>query len=51
MVDSLEDVSYPGMELSEESGEAEIEEVFDTEEVPEEKGIVASSVKCFVIPF
>ncbi len=42
VVDSLEDVSYPGMELSEESGEVEIEEVFDTEEVPEQEGIVAA---------
>ena len=30
------------MELSEESGEVEIEEVFETEEVPEQEGIVAA---------
>jgi RNA polymerase primary sigma factor len=42
VVDSLEDVSYPGIELSEEAGEVEIEEVFDTDEVPEQEGIVAA---------
>ncbi|MBM4289151.1 MAG: sigma-70 family RNA polymerase sigma factor [Deltaproteobacteria bacterium] len=42
VVDSIEDVTYPGMELAEEPGEVEIEEAFDAEEVPEQEGIVAA---------
>jgi len=42
VVDSLEEVSYTGMDMAEEASEVETEEVFDTEEVPEQEGIVAA---------
>jgi RNA polymerase primary sigma factor len=42
VVDSLEDVPYAGMDLAEEPGEVESEEIFDAEEVPEQEGIVAA---------
>ena len=42
VVDSLEEVTYTSLEMAEEPGEVETEEVFDTEEVPEQEGIVAA---------
>lgn len=42
VVDSIDEIGYPGLEVAEEALESELEEPLDLEEMPEQEGIVAA---------